>query len=383
MDGVSGLFGPIDPHQTMGRAIIRNTLYLLTRDPGGHLHQVSQTNSEPSQWVVDEVGNSVGTVSALSITESQANDSTEGGGEEWFAWYSASGPRIFGGEFPFKIAQEITRQSGKSYPGSPPDLSAINPAAVTSVWALNNPDLKIIRFGIPTGTGTAPDTIWVLNYLGCESAGEIASGDPVHRQITTGRLTANDLGRKWCPWRRPMNGAALVYRQAGELTEVFFAGNGTAPGGSSVGAYGNIYALNPDLLTDDDFGTIIPYYTTYAFPEPNTAQALQIGGGLKMVSYCYGLIAGTGKMTISIYYNLLNKLWTLSGGGTGAGQSITVMNPDPNWDTEWGGAQATGKRFWFRFASSPNGGTDNGFELNNWVVAMKRNARMPIRGSNR
>ncbi len=374
-DGVSGVFGPADDtHQTLGLGIIRNNLYLLTQDPSGRLHQTSQGNAEPSGWVVDEVGQNCGTVSAFSLTTSQANDNTGGGGEEWFSWYSSSGPRIFGGEFPFKIAQEIMRSKGRRPPGAPDDLTALNTAQQTCVWGLNDPYQKVMYFGIPSNAATAPDVIWMLNYLGCETAGEIASADPVHRAPTSGKMTANDLGRKWAPWKRPMNGAALMFRSAGELEPVFFGGNGQTPGAAT--SHGNVYTLDPDLLTDDDYGIIVPYYTTYALPDSLLAQALQIGGGLKMVSYAYGLISGTGTMTFTIRYNLLSKIWPIF-------QSFT-MNESPDNDTEWGCGQATGKRFWFRFASTPlNGQTDNAFELNSWTAAIKRNARMPVRGSNR
>lgn len=374
-DGLSGRFVPSDDtHQVLALGVIRSNLYMLTRDPGGRIHQTSQGNTEPSGWVVDEVGQNCGTVSTFSLTVSQANDDTGGGGEEWFAWYSSSGPRIFGGEFPFKIAQEIMRRAGRIPPGSPDDLTALNPAAQTRVWGLNDPDQKTMYFGIPTNAATAPDRVWMLSYLGCETAGEIAAADPVHRAPTSGKMTSNDLGRKWSPWRRPMNGAALMFRADGELTPVFFGGNGQTPN-LAVG-YGNVYTLDPDLLTDDDYGIIVPWYTSYAFPGPEMAMALQIGGGLKMVAYSYGLISGTGTMTLSTRFNLLSKIWPIT-------QAFT-MAATPDNDTEWAGGQTTGKHFWSRFASTPlNGQTDNAFELNSWLMAIKRNARMPVRGSNR
>lgn len=375
-DGVSGRFGPADDtHQTLALGIIRSNLYLLTRDPGGRIHQTSQGSTEPSGWVVDEVGQNCGTVSAFALCVSQANDDTGGGGEEWFSWYSSTGPRIFGGEFPFKIAQEIMRRKGRRAPGSPDDLSNANEAALTTVWALNDPDQKIMYFGVPMNAATAPDKIWMMNYIGCETASEIASQDPVHRAPSSGKMTSNDLGRKWSPWARPMNSAALLFDEDGALVPVFCAGNGLYPNTSSSGAYGNVYGLDPDLLTDDDYGLVVPYYVTAALPDPDMAQALQIGGGLKMVSYAYGLISGTGTMTLSIRFNLLSKIWPIS-------QSFT-MTETPDNDIEWAGAQATGKRFWFRFASTPTSGTDNAFEVNNWLAAIKKNPRMPVRGSNR
>ncbi len=375
-DGLSGVFGPSDDtHQPLAAGIIRSNLYLLTKDPGGRLHQVSASNAEPSQWVVDEVGQNCGTVSALSLAVSQANDNSGGGGEEWFSWYSSSGPRIFGGEFPFKIGQEIMRRSNTRPPGAPDDLSNANAGAMNTVWGLNDPEEKIMYFGVPMDDATAPSTVWMMNYLGCETAGEIASQDPVHRAPNSGKMTANDLGRKWSPWNRPINSAALLLDADGGTSVSLCGGNGLYPNTSSSGAYGNVYSLDQDLLTDDNYGIIVPYYTTYAFPDPLLAQALGIGGGLKMVSYAYGLISGTGTMTFSVRYNLLSKIWRIS-------QPFT-MSETPDNDSEWGAGQVTGKRFWFRFASTPASGTDNRFELNSWTVAIKKNARMPVRGCNR
>lgn len=379
-DGVSGRFGPKDDtHPVLDMGIIRSNLYLLTQDPSGRLHQTSAGNTEPSQWEVDEVGQNCGTVSAFSLTVSQANDNTGGGGEEWFAWYSSAGPRIFGGEFPFKIGQEILRPKGRRAPGSPDDLSNINTAAQRTIWGLNDPTNKIIYFGTPMNEATAPSKVWMLSYLGCESAGEIASQDPVHRG-STGKMAANDLGRKWCPWNRPMNSAGLLFGYDGELQTVFSGGNGLYPGTSTSGAYGNVYTLDPALKTDDNYGTIVPYYIGSPLLDSDLAQALGIGNGLKMCCDSYGLISGTGYMTISILFNLLSKVWPRN---SSSGGTPITMSETPNNDTEFGSVQATGKRFWYKFASTPATGTDNGFELNNWVVAIKKNARMPVRGSNR
>lgn len=381
MDGVSGVIGPVeDTHPVMDLFIIRENLYMLTRDPGGRLHQTAQAQSEPSGWVVDEVGQNCGVVSTFGLTVSQANDDTGGGGEEWAAWYSSSGPRIFGGEFPFKIAQEIMRRKGRVAPGAPNDLTNLNPAAQTTVWALNDPEQKIMYFGVPMNSATAPNVIWMLNYLGCETAEEIANANPVHRAINSGKMISNDLGRKWSPWQLPINGAALMFREGGYLEPVFFGGNGLTPNSSPIAAFGNVYTLDPNLLADDDYGVIGSYYTTSPFPDADLAQALGIGGGLKMCSYAYGLISGTGTLAITVLFNLLSKVWRIAYAST----TQAPLQVDADNDTEFGCGQATGKRFWFRFSATPKlGSNDSGFELNSWAVAIKKNARMPVRGSNR
>ena len=112
-DGVTGVFAPNDDtHQVMGVFIIRSSLYMLTLDPNGRLHETSQGNTEPAEWVIGEVASNCGLVGVAALTQSQADDSTASGGEEWAAWYSFDGPRIFGGSTPDKIAQEIQPPSG-------------------------------------------------------------------------------------------------------------------------------------------------------------------------------------------------------------------------------------------------------------------------------
>ena len=149
-DGVTGVFAPQnDTHQVMGVFIIRSALYMLTLDPNGRLHETSQGDTEPAQWNIGEVASNCGLVSAAALTQSQADDSTASGGEEWEAWYSSDGPRIFGGSTPDKIAQEIQRPAGQAFPGAPQDLGAFNVAAQLTAWALNDPQSKTLYFGIP------------------------------------------------------------------------------------------------------------------------------------------------------------------------------------------------------------------------------------------
>lgn len=375
-DGVSGVIGPVnDTHPVLAMGIIRDNLYMLTQDPSGRLHETAQGITEPADWTVNEVAANCGAVSAFCLTQSQADDSSAAGGEEWFAWYSSTGYRIFGGEAPDKISQEIQRPVGQTFPGAPPDLGAINNSALLSVWSINDPDAKVIYLGIPSGTATAPDRIFYLSYLGLDSASAIVANPPVHKALG-GKLIAMDLGRKWAPWNRPMNGAALMFRELGSLTPVFFGGNGTAPG---AGGFGNVYTLNSQLLTDDDYGLIEPYYVTYGFPDRDAEQQMQLGGGLKMLTYLQSFFFGVGTMDWSILYNSLANIWRLKGS--------YPMSTSPLRNAEWAGGQCTAQRFFFKFASVPNPqgttatpATDNSFGLSVLVVGMKKNARMPVAG---
>lgn len=389
-DAVTGVLVPEDDtHQVMDLAIIRSNLYFLTQDPSGRLHETAQGTTEPAEWTVNEVAANCGTVSAFSLTKSQADDSSAAGGEEFFAWFSSTGIRIFGGEAPEKISQEIQRPKGYNFPGSPPDLGALNAAAQLSVWGLNDPEQKVMWFGIPSGTATGPSVIWQLSYLGLDSAGAIAAANPVHKTLS-GKLTATDLGRKWAPWQRPMNGGALMYQTPGasgtdpeSLEPVFFGGNGLKPG-TGVG-HGNVYSLNAAQFTDDDYGGMLPYYVTYAMPDREQEQQLQLGGHMKMVAWSNHFVYGYGTLTITILYNLLSSPWPITG--------VYPLQPpptgtDPIFDTEFGGGNCQSQRFFWKFAVTPNPegtsplpATDAAFNLTSVIAALKQAKRMPVRGA--
>lgn len=379
-DGVTGVFGPDDDtHQLMGMFIIRSALYMLTLDPNGRLHETSQGDTEPAEWVIGEVASNCGLVGVAALTQSQADDSTASGGEEWESWYSSDGPRIFGGSTPDKIAQEIQRPAGQAFPGAPPDLGALNVAAQLTVWALNDPQSKTLYFGIPANTATAPSVMWQMSYVGMDSAEQIANSPPVHRALS-GKLVTSDLARKWSPWQRAMNGAALMFRQANVVQPVFFNGNGLTPNMSSTGAYGNVYILNAGMYTDDDYGQFSPYYTTYAFVDRDTEQQLDLGGGLKTVSYSFTTIAGIGLLTPQLLYNFLNQPWSIQGQtGTESQYALSLFPPG---DLEWSGIMAQGYRFFMKYAPIPNPAgstakptTDVKFSLSSFTLCLRKKSR--------
>ena len=447
-DGVSGSFGPADDtHQVMGIKIIRSNLYMGTLDPGGRLHETAQGTTEPAEWTVNEVASMCGFVSAFAGTDSQADDSTASGGEEWWAWYSSTGARIFGGEYPHKINQEVLRPSGVTFPGAPTDMGNLNVSAQGTVWALNDPTNKVLYFGLPTGTNTAPNQIWQMSYLGLEAAAEIAASPPVHLSLS-GKMVTRDLARKWSPWQITMNGAALMYRSPNALTPVFFGGSGQTPGtligtvtsvslashsivtwvsgpqfsgmvpGTSItingvartitlvtsptvlqvagsvsyldavgysyssgSAYGNVYTLSNDIFTDDDYGAVNPFYVTYAMPDRDQEQQMQLGAGMKLAAYFTAFVSGVGYMTVSILYNSLANTWPLTGTGY-------LLSTSPTFDLEWGAGQATAQRFFVQFApypnaagSTPSPATDVQFSLTSMMLALKVNKRAPVRGS--
>lgn len=361
-DGVTGKFGPVkDTRKVMDLGIVRDTLYLLTQEPSGRIHGVTNNGvTEPAGWGVNEIGANCGAVSAFCTVHSQADDASTGGGEEWFAWASASGARIFGGDQPFKISQEIQPDwTGDVARG----IQGINPAAWKTVWALNDPDDRSLYFGLPRGTATTPNFIYYVSYRQLETAYQIAISGPVHTSFS-GRLVATDNVRKWCPWNLSMAGAARLYRQAGgDIVKVFF---GSAP-------YGNIYSLNATKLTDDDFGVIQPSYTTASFLAHDAEIALQLGSHRKSVQYVMAFVSGTGVLTITILCDTLTNPWPLTG--------VRTLSQNPQYDLEWTGGSASAQRFFFKFSTAPATGTDNSFSIQKFVAALKQESHLPVRGA--
>jgi len=343
-DGVSGVFGAADDtRKIMTCGIIRGALVHLTQEPSGRLHSTLNNGvTEPVGWTTNEVASSCGAMSTFCLAVSQADDASAAGGEEWLAWMSYTGLRIYGGDQPWKISQEIQ-----------PDWDAINPGAWLTTWCLNDTQARRIYCGLPKGllddfspgiSATAPNKIYHVDYKNLDTAFEIAQSPPIHVTFT-GKLAARDHARKWAPWNVPANGAAMIYRVPGAaLTTVFFLGNGQFPG-VSTGGCNNIYALCPGRLTDDCLGQIHPYYTTYAFTSAELEQGLQLGGQRHLLYYLQWSALGTGNIKVTIFVNTLSNPWPID---------LNIpLRLDPDSDDEWGGGNASGQRFFIRFDGLP------------------------------
>lgn len=339
-DGVSGEFGVEDTRQVMGAAVIRGLLYVLTQDPAGRLHSIqANATTEPVGWESNAVAEVSGALSSFGITISQANDATEGGGEEWMAWASVSGPRIFNGQEPYKIGQEIQPSwSGDADRGFP----GINIGAYLTIWALNDPTSKRVYFGLPLGMdATAPNKIYHMDYKGLSSAYEIAEATPMSVG-GRGIMGQRENARKWGPWNYQTNGAALMYREAGgPLVPVFFTGNGFFPG-SVAGGTGNVCTLTG---IQDDTGNFDPYYFTYAFTGEEIEQGLGLGGQRKLLQYLQWATKGQGTLKVTIYPNTMSNPWPITFTGP--------LRTDPTYDDEWGAGQASGQRFFLKFEAIP------------------------------
>jgi hypothetical protein len=290
------------------------------------------------------------------------------------AWPSEGGAIIFGGGQVEKISQEI--QPNWYDPTRPNNGPQINMAASLTAWGVNDPVQRLLMFGLPIGTATAPNRIYVLNYRNLGSAQSIANSPPFHPSFA-GKLIATDNSRKWAPWHIQANCAARMYRTAGALSLVLGGGNGQTPG--VTGGYGNVYTLNPAKFTDDDFGQIYPYYTTYFFIDPEKATALQLKGQRLLIAYLMAYIqpqAGdvNSQVTATYYPNDLTTPWPLS--------TTRVLTPGFYKDRQFGGGMCTGERIAIKISSSPITGTDNSFIMSR-LTAFLRDAKLIMSGVNK
>ena len=332
-DGVSGVFGVEDTRKVMTMTVVRGALHVLTRDPSGRLHAIQNSGTtEPVGWSSVKIADNCGVISTFGATVSQADDATGGGGEEWLAWISYTGAKIFGGDQPRDISEEIT-----------PDWNGINIGSYLTAWALNDPAAKRIYFGLPRGfladgvtLASAPNVIYHLDYKNLDSAEQIAAADPMH--------PAEPM-RKWCPWRIPTNGGALIYRvPGGPLYPVFYSGNGELPGLSTDGC-GQVWGICEGKFTDDCLGLIRPYYITAAFTGAAVEAGAGLGGQRHLVQYMQWNIEGIGRIKVTTFVNSLSNPWPIS---------VTLpMRLDPLRDDEFGGGQASGQRFFFKLEPLP------------------------------
>jgi hypothetical protein len=186
------------------------------------------------------------------------------GDKDWAVWAATTGLQIFDGGVPFKISQEIQTR-----------WDAINPEAQQSVWIESDPVVKRFYVGVPTGTHEGPDSIEVLDYRELESGSQVASSNSLRISLA-GKMIASDLTRKWTHWNLACGFGRVLNSSLNGKRMVFGAGSGDAPGDAA--GFGNVYYLDADKLTDDDYGAMSPYYVTYAFV--NHEQEQQLGTGL-------------------------------------------------------------------------------------------------------
>jgi hypothetical protein len=270
-DGVTGVLGPAsDPAPLRNLFIIRDSLYIQT---GARLHQTQDdADNEPAEWTVRQVADKCGAFSAFSTV----------GDKDWAVWAATTGLQIFDGGVPFKISQEIQTR-----------WDAINPEAQQSVWIESDPVVKRFYIGVPTGTHEGPDSIEVLDYRELESGSQVASSNSLRISLA-GKMIASDLTRKWTHWNLACGFGRVLNSSLNGKRMMFGAGSGDAPGDAA--GFGNVYYLDADKLTDDDYGAMSPLLRDLRIREPRAGAAIgnrAVTASWRRISRCSRAASGT------------------------------------------------------------------------------------------
>ena len=348
-DGLTGVLGPEDDQSPIqNHGVIRNTLYLVT---GGSLHETQDNGStEPSGWGVNHVADNCGGWSIASIARNPQGIGSAG--KEWMTWSGPDGAQIFLGQQPVKISQEIQSL-----------WDAMDQSLAYQCWAKNDQTNKRCYYGIPL----SPTKMQVLVMDYRNLAGEqIAELPPVHISFT-GKMIASDLTRKWTQW----NGGnfycgELMYRPGIAQPVMVFGGQNPSNGA-------NVYTLDPSRFTDDDFGIIPAYYTTYFFVSHEMEAALQLGSHRKAYQYLTAYVQSVGTITFTPYLCALTN--------PQAPTPVVITGQTPGFDYEMDINVIT-SRCAFKIQATPlTGQTDTYFSLQKMIVNIKKSPWSPVRGT--
>lgn len=345
-DGITGVLGPQNDESPLRCTFeIRDQLYILSAD---RLHTTKDLTSEPSSWTVQEVADRCGSISAFACDQ----------GEDWAVWCTQSGLRIFEGQQPYKISQEIQTK-----------WNLLNTEVQHKAWLTNDSNSRRIYIGMPTNSATAPDKLYVLDYRELDTASQISTAGSL-RISFTGRMISSDLSRKWTIWDRPLNCGAVLIRFTNEYTFCVGAGNGQSLGLGS--GHGNAYSLDETKYTDDDYGRIYPYYTTYFFVNHDQEQQIGVGSHRKLFGYLTAFLSGVGAMTITPLADSLENAWPST--------PAIPMTLAPTYDFSVG-LNVASDRCAFRLEPSPNANTtDVYFNTGKLIISMKQDPISPVAG---
>lgn len=344
-DGLTGLAGPEDDQTAIRNwGIIRDTLMCVT---GGSLHEtIDNETTEPSGWGFRHVSDNCGAWSIASIARNVQGIGSAG--KEWMTWNGPDGIHVFSGQQPYKISQEIQSLAG-----------AVDQALAYQVWSINDQINKRCYFGYPN----SGMQLLVLDYRNLDGEG-IASSAPI-RASFTGQMVVSDMARKWTPWTLPSFCGGLIYRPNEVVAEVSF-------GGGPAGA--NSYLLNPFKYTDDDFGQIFSYYTSFFFITQDMEQSYKLGSHRHLYQYLAFTITGVGYFNATPLGDVLTNAFPIT-----PNLALSLMQ---NFDIEIGLNVET-NRCAFKIAAFPlTGQTDAAFSLSKLIVNMRNSPWIKVRGTN-
>jgi hypothetical protein len=352
----TGVIGSADDPSPIRCFSIQKTTTLLKSASGTHSFQ--DNDYEPNQWVVGNVSRSVGACSIRAGDPGQFG--TGDAAEDWDVTANQNGLYLTaGGDF-WKISQELDKGDPA---GSVPTWQDVNWSAEQALVVKNDPKKHRIYVLAPIQGATQPNILWVLDYKELDTAVDLYTGPSLKIGIT-GKMLSTDKTRKWSRWNISANCADITVRPGNDKAMTF--GGGTRNGA----AYGNLYTLSEQKYTDDDYGQMFPYYTTYGFVNHEQEQTLNLGTGRKLIRKYCAFVAGAGYIAITPLVDSLNNPLPAT--------APRVLNADANIsnlqsaDLEWT-VGVRGQRIFLRIAVYPlPGTTDVQMRLQKLIVSMMK-----------
>lgn len=346
VDLVTGVLGATDDATQLMTSFIQRDSFLFLTQAG--LHETNDLPGiEPYNWKVREVSNNCGACAPRAVAT----------GENWSVWVTSPtthppvgrGLYVYTGGNVFKLSQEIQ-----------PDFDAMNINSQNLIWCQNDSVTRRIYVGVPMNDSVTPNRIYVLDYREMDTASDLATRGPIHISFT-GKMICSDLSRKWTRWNVSANSAEIMA----------VPGVGIQMSFSGVGSPAGAFWLNPDKYTDDYYGQVTPYYTTYFFVNHEMEQQIQVGLHRKLYKRFTWFVSGIGRVQLTPYGDTLSNPWP--------SPPAQYLSPTPYYDTG-DGLNVAAERCAFKISSLPlTGTTDNSFNINKLVVTMMQEPISPIR----
>ena len=364
----TGNIGPTDDQSPI-RCFARQRMIALLKTGEGR-HTIQDNNYEPDQWNVEQVSLASGAVSLRAGDPGKFG--TGDGAVDWDATASKDGVYLYAGADFWKISQEISRGALPQSQDPRPTWDDIDWSQQQKLILKNDTANRRILISVPL-IGAIPSGVFVMDYRELDTATQIASSPPLHITIQ-GKMKSSDLTRKWSFWNVSASAMEVLVRP-GNQRAIFFGG-----GVRNGNTYGNVYSLNPLQLTDDDYGAIKPYYTTFAFVDHDQEQALGLGSDGHLYKQIHAFITGVGTILITpIANSLYNFKPSLSPRILVSDTNVANFLND---DLEWTIAGLRAARMFFRISVQPlPGATDVQYRVQKFITHMMKDPIAPFRQS--
>jgi hypothetical protein len=376
-DSITGVLS-VDPAESL-TGVFRQRGYLYILSESSLFQSQNNGSGEPSTWSVIQYAASCGCSGPNAVDFA----------EDVAYWAGRYGGRAFVGDPTCKkITQELA-----------PTWESISWNYQTMIWVKNDPVNRILYFGVPINQASSPNVVLSMSYRLSDAAVNVP--DPIHVSQYSGRLICTDLGRRWSPWHLTMNCADMCTRMGFTFntsgnpglarTLVMGAGNGQVPNEGT--GFGNLYTLdtfnypptNPNSTvwncTDDDFGQINSFYTTYFFFSPDVEQNPLLSLHRKLFNYLAVHATGVGLLKVTPLIDSLVQPAPSKKGGQLPLSMTPLSLVDPNFDLEWHPLVRGNRVAWkVQPVALPNT-TAQAMAVTHLIVSGRRELIFPTRGT--